>query len=474
MSKKRTIAMLIALMIIMTMIPTVNAASKMNKQQAVNSASASFMKEYKLGTNDLATPLIYDLNNDGKDEIILSTAKNEMVEADLYIGIYNLSNGKKITTRHDQDTSGIPFEIRKIKNKTYKNNIAIISHGTTGFGAFEVEVLTLRNGKLTKVAAIEVGGGGEGDIIADTNKDGYHEIVGLKVEPGSGEATAITFRWDESKKKYIQSKSNGAGEVQRKTSYWTQSGTSSFLQVLIAGETMQFSYCANGEVKHIPFTVKEDNGNVIKVTGIGEDGEDEGSLTLTVKNNSLQYSINSQNIVLKKATKKDFYSCAGIDISKKNHEYAFGGVAIGDSEQYMLNTFDESLTKDSRSGSTVYHGSLADLYVSNGKVQAIISDQSNYMLMSGIGVGSTLEQVLNIYGDLEFRRWEDSNVISAKTKDGMIVSFNFGMHSGGLVSDDSIVGLALYDEKFFKVLYAESYEDKMKKSSKISKAGPRL
>ncbi|WP_054941691.1 hypothetical protein [Paenibacillus ihuae] len=223
MNMKRTLSVLAVSAVIFTATPVSQAASS-TKQQVVYSASASFIKEYNLDKSEVAAPIIYDLNNDGKDEIILSTAKNEMIESDLYIGIYSMANGKKITVRHDQDTSGIPLEIRRIRNKTYKNCIALISHGTTGFGAYEVEVLSLLNNKLTKVAGFEAEGGGDGTIIVDLNKDGYQEFNALEVDAGigadrlgyGGAAIPITFRWDDTKKRYVQYGPDGIREDQRK------------------------------------------------------------------------------------------------------------------------------------------------------------------------------------------------------------------------------------------------------------------
>ncbi|CAH1214604.1 hypothetical protein PAECIP111893_03822 [Paenibacillus plantiphilus] len=223
MNIRKYLSVIIALTVL-TSTTAVTQAATNNKNQTVYAASASFAKEYNLESEDISTPIIYDLNNDGKDEIILSTAKKEISETDLYIGIYSLTNGKKVTAMHEPNSSGVPYEVRRIKNKTYKNCIALVSFGATGFGAYEAEILTLKNNKLTRISVVSADGGGEGNIIVDLSKDGYHEFAAIEVESGigsdrlgfSGAANNITFRWDETKKKYIQYGPDGVRDDQRK------------------------------------------------------------------------------------------------------------------------------------------------------------------------------------------------------------------------------------------------------------------
>ncbi|NGM83390.1 hypothetical protein G5B47_13285 [Paenibacillus sp. 7124] len=258
---KRTLSVLAASAIIITA-TSISHAAPSAKQQAVYSASASFIKEYKLDKSELAPPLLYDLNNDGKDEVILTTAKYEITDSDLYIGVYSLANGKKITVRHDQDTNGIPAQIRRVKNKTYKNCIALSTHGTTGFEAFGVEVLTLRNNKLTNVASFEAEGEGENNFVIDLNKDGYHEFAALEVESGigadrlgfSGAANNITFRWDEAKKKYIQYGPDGIREDQRKPVGTLT--TKQALDILIEAYKVEMSFDKPQSLKKIEAAMK--------------------------------------------------------------------------------------------------------------------------------------------------------------------------------------------------------------------------
>lgn len=188
----KAMVMILALTLLLLSATSVNAASS-KTQENVYKAQASFMKDFKIKKGHVATPLLYDINNDGKDEVILSTAMNDMIDSDLFIGVYSLANGNRITAKKYPYTSHIPIEIRRIKNKTFKNSLAIISHGTTGFGAFGMEIITLKNNVIFKVSEFEVEGGGEKTIVVDMDNDGFHEFVGLEVESGLG-ADRLPFR----------------------------------------------------------------------------------------------------------------------------------------------------------------------------------------------------------------------------------------------------------------------------------------
>ena len=165
----------------------------------------SYAKKIGIDSSLLAEPYLYDLNNDGVEELIVSSADGEINQiASFYLSAFDL-NGDEVDSLNDE--TEYTLSIHNIKNETYGNCIAIIYYGMNGYTA---DIVTLQKGKLQSIGT--VGTSGVDEIISDINADGYEEFAGMEYDYGVGServpraagfAEKVWFSWDVNKKKYL-------------------------------------------------------------------------------------------------------------------------------------------------------------------------------------------------------------------------------------------------------------------------------
>lgn len=174
---------------------------------------ASFAGEKGIDLSLLSEPFLYDLDNDGVAEVIISSAGSELIEGSFfYLSAYDLNGNEINTLKKDMESRQTIYRIR---NETYGNSIAIISYGLNTYSA---DIVTLQNGKMQLIATVETTGFIE--QLGDVNEDGYEDFAGLEYDVGIGSdrvpkvaglAEKIWFVWDASKKEYLPQVSVGAG-----------------------------------------------------------------------------------------------------------------------------------------------------------------------------------------------------------------------------------------------------------------------
>lgn len=209
MIRKITAALLVTSISVLgiSSISSVYSASPAQIQSAYT-AQANFAKEFQLDIKTVSSPMFYDINNDKSDEIVITAASKDQGDWIIgYIGIYT-KDGKKVTSKSVEGQNVVG--IKKIKNKSYKNALAIV-YGT-GNGGVSVDVTVLQSGKLNKIystgALVR-----EDAVIKDSDKDGSDEIYGLQyydaletrsLSKADGIYDKMVYKWDVSKKKYIK------------------------------------------------------------------------------------------------------------------------------------------------------------------------------------------------------------------------------------------------------------------------------
>lgn len=174
---------------------------------------ASFAGAKGIELSLISDPFLYDLDNDGVVEVIISSAGSELIDGSIFhLSAYNLDGDKISTFSKDIESRQT---IYRIQNETYGNSIAIISYGLDTYTA---DIVTLKNDKVQVIATFETTGFIE--LIGDVNEDGYEDFAGIENEVGIGServpkvaglAEKIWFVWDENKKEYLPQESAGAG-----------------------------------------------------------------------------------------------------------------------------------------------------------------------------------------------------------------------------------------------------------------------
>ncbi|MFF2909780.1 hypothetical protein [Paenibacillus sp. NPDC057934] len=207
--KKKIGSAVIAASLLFTAIPSSSLVFASSvQQQTIYSVQSNFAKEFGINVKSVSSPIVYDLNNDGDGEFIVTAkSSNDMGNFIGYIGVYS-KNGKKIVTKNVEDDGVIG--IARIKNSTYKNSLAIIRGG--GSGGVSVEVAILKNGVLQSLLVTEANNRDEA-IIKDSDKDGSDEIYGYQyylapetqvLNKADGIYDKFVYKWDSSKKKYTK------------------------------------------------------------------------------------------------------------------------------------------------------------------------------------------------------------------------------------------------------------------------------
>jgi len=224
--KKKIGAAFLAVSLALTGTVTVSVsevqAAPSAKMQAAYSAQASFAKQFGLDAKSISSPMFYDVNNDKSEEIILSAPSKEGYGPWVsYIGIYS-KNGTKLLAKNVESDSF--YEIRRIKNKTHKNMLALVHNGGSGGASVSVNVFknnTLKEIYLTDVLNTDTA------KITDDDKDGNDEIQGYQLyssmetrsfSKAEGVYDKLVYKWDASKKKYskIVYGQDGIKDSQRK------------------------------------------------------------------------------------------------------------------------------------------------------------------------------------------------------------------------------------------------------------------
>jgi len=198
----------VSMILASTMGNSLTYAAPSAKVQAAYTAQASFAKQFGLDAKSVSSAMFYDVNNDKSEEIILSApSKDGYGPWVSYIGIYS-KNGTKLLARN-VESEGF-YSIRRIKNKTYKNMLALVHNG--GSGGASVSVNTFNNGALKEIYATDVLITDEPEI-KDADQDGSDEILGYQLyyaqetrslSNAEGVYDKLVYKWDASKKKYAK------------------------------------------------------------------------------------------------------------------------------------------------------------------------------------------------------------------------------------------------------------------------------
>lgn len=179
----------------------------------IKTVKIAFMTQFNIDKEHLAEPITYDINNDGYDEIILSTLKdNHFEENDYYVGIYDALEGTEILTQKllsSDSTGGRNIELHTINNETFGKCLILINR----YRDFGGTILALKNNELIEVGVV---GGYYNEFeeqIVDSDNDGYHEIRALKMEYEIGSERLpmsdavydkVKFRWDKEEQEYME------------------------------------------------------------------------------------------------------------------------------------------------------------------------------------------------------------------------------------------------------------------------------
>lgn len=177
--RKSALFALAVLVFMLGCIPqNVITAASATKHQTIYTAQAHFMKINKFSKEHLAQSFRYDINNDGKEEIIIAGWNHLMgVDAVSAIGVYTaqgkLMKNQRLNSFDDFDYWLIG--VRKVHNTTYQNILAAEYVGGATGGSL-AEVFVWKNNKLTSILTTEKSE--TGIIFKDLNGDQNHEIIG--------------------------------------------------------------------------------------------------------------------------------------------------------------------------------------------------------------------------------------------------------------------------------------------------------
>lgn len=487
----------------------------------IDEVKSNFASKFNIDQGMLTAPVLFDITNDGTDEIVLYTEKEMTAEAEnYYIGIYSINDGSELVSKQYESSEMI--RISKLSNTTYHNSLAIFQFSAGASGAsYTADVLAFQNNVLTSVASVttECGGPYPENVLTDIDQDGFEEFKGQEFDYGPGSdrlsradsvADDVVYSWNASTKAY---EPVSYGEDGKTDDHWNSTGEMTkekAVQIVQSAQKVQIDWLkpieTEDEVQKLmrPFfsnnfnyefmqdgvlSDKEYNGYLSKYTESGDTTwlvpsytsqaelqlEEDGIYAYLTEDIEQDYEGESFMVQAVTTLVKTKYGwkidSLGYNESNKNEESSSDSnidkVTIGDTENQLLETYGYDTPKELREGYTIYTVSKTQFYV-DFVVKAIISEDGSYRLPNGISVGNTLKHVLDMYNPADFRNWEDSRIITAKMESGLIVGFDFGMSGGALVPEDSIYKIALIDEKFFETLYSETYEDKMKRSSQLS------
>ncbi|MGG2197869.1 hypothetical protein [Paenibacillus validus] len=221
--------------------------SEQEKIIAAQKAKEDFISEFKVPEANVGEPLLYDLNNDAQDEIIVCTIKKTVMDkADVYVSVYNLQTGAKSASRKFDD-NGSAVSVFKINNPSYKKALAVVMYGNGGYGS---EIITVQKNAIVSVGNV-TSQYGDPDVVTDVDKDGYHEFKGFEHDYGIGSdrvpdvasfINEIIFKWDEKSKKYMASAFGEDGLMDTQRNEVSELTVENALQILQAAYKLQLSW----------------------------------------------------------------------------------------------------------------------------------------------------------------------------------------------------------------------------------------
>jgi|GEM_PF-2784494 len=188
------------------------SADEISKRTA--ELTASFLQQYSLDASQLAEPLLYDITNDGLDEVILYSKKDFWDDVlNYYIGIYSLSEEKALFTSEYEAMQGLVVE--PIVNPTYNKALAVldVSFGASG-GSYTAKVFVNDKNKITTLNEFWISMSDDiENYIRDVDADGFDEFVGSDFEgylvPGSDRLSnadqnriVLQYEWNEDSSTY--------------------------------------------------------------------------------------------------------------------------------------------------------------------------------------------------------------------------------------------------------------------------------
>lgn len=173
----------------------------------------SFASSQDIDISLLSEPFLFDLNNDGVEEVIMSSAGSEITQYPFFsLRTYDL-NGNELSMLREETESR--QTIYAIQNETYGNCIAIISYSMKDYA---VNIVTVQSGELQSIGTVHASGFIE--LIGDINEDGFEEFAGLQDDVGIGSdriptaaglADKVWYMWDVTKKEYLPQVTVGEG-----------------------------------------------------------------------------------------------------------------------------------------------------------------------------------------------------------------------------------------------------------------------
>lgn len=192
------------------LVPMENVQAKEKNQQTLYKAQTHFLKTNKLNKNDIQQSFYYDINNDGKLEIVISAWNSQLaIDSISIIGIYS-NEGKFLTSHRLKDSYNDDFSllhVSRIHNPTYKNVIAAEYLGGVSGGSL-IQVFIFKNNRLVPILLTEQSE--TSIILKDLNGDQNQEIIGFtpyggKPFEGSYHTAPLhkfIYQWNKAKNKY--------------------------------------------------------------------------------------------------------------------------------------------------------------------------------------------------------------------------------------------------------------------------------
>jgi len=162
--------------------------TEQDKAINMHKARDDFLTRYRVDASHLTEPFLYDINNDGQDDIILSNEDAAYYNQDVHLAVYDLQDGALMTSKvFKAEDHNRRIEFQTIKNPTYDNCIAAMVTIYGGNIAYvETEIYTVRRKDFMEVG--KASADGEWMTIEDVDQDGYEELTGVDselYEPGS-------------------------------------------------------------------------------------------------------------------------------------------------------------------------------------------------------------------------------------------------------------------------------------------------